>query len=137
MGGDLFSRQLCGDDQVPAAATTGQLQEVVPYSSVELIAGRLHTVPVVHTFGCGDRIDVEQHCEIGDQTIGRPSSQPRHLVDAQGTTRSLVGNGGIDISITDDDPALFEGRSNHLGKMLCLVSVVEQGLCLGARPAPW
>jgi hypothetical protein len=56
-----------------------------------------------------DRVDVEQHHQVGAQPAGGPLRQPLHLVDGQLAAGALVGQRAVDVAVGEHDGAAVQG----------------------------
>ncbi len=109
---DLVGGQRGVDDQVARGRTPGQLEEPLADAVVEVVGFGLQPVVLVTAPAAPlVRLDVQDDREVGRQALGGPARQLRHLGRAEVTTAALVGHGGVDEAVADDDLAVLERRA--------------------------
>ena len=125
------------DDQIAMRLAAGQFQEPLPGLLVELVRLRFQPVRpgasrIARTPALADqRIDVHQNGQIWDQAVGSPERDPGDLVPFEVPTGPLIGDGGIDVAVGDDNlPPLQRGP--HQGRHVVSPIGCEQQ-CLCAR----
>ncbi len=74
------------------------------------------------------RVQVQQHRQIGDQSVGGPAGDPGDLAAGKVASGALVGGGGVHVTVRYDDGAALQRRTDHRVDVLGPVSRVEQGL---------
>ena len=111
-GGDRLGLLAGVDDEVAGGVGGGQGEEAGPYPLVEL--GGLGLQPVRRlgeALARGLRGDVEQHRQMRYEAVGRPARDTGDLGRREVTARALVGDGGVDVAVGDDDGAALQGRT--------------------------
>ncbi len=128
-GGDVL-RLLAGvHDQVARRVGGGQGQEAGADALVEL--GRLGLHPVRRlgeALAGGLRGDVEEHGQVRYEAVGGPAGDAGDLGGGEVAARALVGDGGVDVPVGDDDRAPFEGGADHAVDVLGAVGGEHQRL---------
>ncbi len=74
------------------------------------------------------RVEVQQHRDVGECTLGRPQRQLPHLVGIQHPARALIGDRRVEVPVLDDHLAAGEGRPDDRGHVVGAVGGVQQGL---------
>ena len=75
---------------------------------------------------CGD--DVEQHRQVRDEPVGGPAGDAGDLGGREVAAGALVGDGGVDVAVGDDDGAALQRGPDHRVDVLGAVGGVEQRL---------
>ena len=76
----------------------------------------------------GHRVHVQQDGEVRGAPAGRPPVEPGDLLDRQVPAGPLVGEGGVDVPVGDDDRAPVQGGRDDRGDVLGPVGRVHQRL---------
>ena len=74
----------------------------------------LEAVDLACPLGGGDRVEVEQEGQVGDEPAGGELVDLRDLVDPKAASAALVGQRGIEEAVGDDDPPGLERGPDDL-----------------------
>jgi hypothetical protein len=123
----------CGEDEEARAVLFGECQESVAHGVME---GDLFAVESVHSPGrvpsgkAFVRINIEQNGEMGCEVSCRPCADVGDALCAECSRYSLIGEGGVDISVAEDDVASSESGADDFGHVLCAVGGEQEGFHL-------
>ena len=113
----------------------GQREELLPHTVVE--RGLLRLEPIerlvvgVEAVAGERRVEVQEDGEVGKQALRGPQRQIAHLVAPEDAAGALVGDGGVEVAVLDDDVAALERRAHDVLDVVRPVGGVQQ--CLRAR----
>ncbi len=116
-------------DEVAGGVGGGQGEEAGPYALVEL--GRLRLQPVRRLrepLARRLRRHVQQHRQVRHEAVGRPARDTGDLGRGQIAAGALVGDGGVDVAVGDDDGAALQGGADEAVDVFGAVRRVQQGL---------
>ena len=128
----LVHRQRRVEHEPAARIGRGAAQERLAGPAVELVAGPLEPVGLARQPRTpGDRVEVEQHRERGEQAVDGPQGEAFDLVGPQVPPAALVGDRRVEVAVGDDDGAARERRPDERGDVVRAVGRVEQRLRAG------
>ncbi len=112
----------------------GEGEETGAHARVEVLLLRLQSVEGfvvgVETAARSGGVEVEEHGQVGEQSVGRPQRQRANVVGVEDPAGALVGDGRVEVAVLDDDVATCHGRTHVRGDVMRAIGGVEQ--CLGA-----
>ena len=73
-------------------------------------------------------VAVEQDGQVRQEALGGPQGEVADLLGAERAGRALVGDGGVEVAVGQDDGAAFEGGPYAGGDVVGAVGGVQEGL---------
>ena len=132
--GHLVDGPVGVDDDETLRLGPGQGEELLAQGDAEGIPLLLEAVLGAAAGGAPlgqARVAVEQDGQVRQEPLGGPQGEVADLLGAERAGRALVGDGGVEVAVGQDDGAALKGGPHAGGDVVGAVGGVQEGL--GAR----